>query len=528
MRKYVSFFYFIFLLFGRFDLLQAQQKQNRYIGKLYGGIDVNTAFYKKDKLSPELDKRGINTWLNLNYEYERFTAGVQYEIFRPPLRGYSEDLKGNKLMQYFVSYGADKFNVVAGNFYEQFGSGLIFRSYEERSLGVNTSLRGVNLKYTPWEWMNFKAFAGRPRRYLEYADAWIYGVDGDFLLSRLWSKGYDYSISVGGSWVLRHNTKTFDISPESANVNLYGIRTVYNGSRMNIGIEYTAKGRSQSYSFESREYVNQSGDALLVNMDYTCDGFGVSGVFRRLEHMEFRVDNKPELLYIPLNYLPALTKQHKYALPALYPHVANAEGEIGGQLDMFGDVDFSWMGKYPLKMTLNLSWYRSLGENLNKTMPFFGDGGEDLFREASLELDKKFGKVFKAVLGCYFQESGEIGEKGKKSYIFITDLLWKPSRRISLRSEIQHMSTKMMDKAWIYGLLEVGFAPFLMVYVSDMHNYGADDSEHFYNVGAALTYKSLRTSVAYGKNREGYQCTGGICRFVPGYTGLSLSLAYVF
>ena len=107
-------------------------------------------------------------------------------------------------------------------------------------------------------------------------------------------------------------------------------------------------------------------------------------------------------------------------------------------------------------------------------------------------------------------------------------MLWKLNRKLSLRGELQHMNTQMDDKAWIYGMLEVGVAPHWMIYVGGMRNYGAENPEHFYNIGASFAHKSLRVSAGYAKNRAGYQCAGGICRSVPGYTGAIASVSYVF
>lgn len=517
---------FLFIFAGAISL-QAQEKKT-YWGKLHGGVDANAAFYKKDKERPDLDSMGINTYVNLNYEYKKFNVGLQYELYEPPMRGYPRELKGHKLMQYFASYATNNLNITLGSFYDQFGSGLIFRSYEERALGVNTSLRGIHIKYSPLEWMTLKALAGQPRRYLEYADAITYGTDAAFIISRLWNKEYTYNVSLGGSWIMRQNQKTPEMSVEPSSVNLFGVRTGFNNNHVNVGVEYTSKGLSQSFIPVTGEFANQRGDALLINMDYTRPGLGISGVFRRVEHMDFRVDNKPEQIYIPLNYIPALTKQHKYTLPALYPHVANAEGEIGGQMDIFWDVDPEWMGKYPMKFSLNASWYRTLGDNWMKTMPFWGQEGINLFREASLELGKRFNRNVKANIGFYFQEKYESGEGNNKSFIEVADVLWRINRKMSLRTELQHMNTEMKDKAWIFGLIEWGIAPHWMIYVSDMHNYGADEKEHFFNIGASYAYNSLRVSAAYGKNREGLQCVGGVCRFVPGYTGATFTLSYVF
>ena len=45
-------------------------------------------------------------------------------------------------MEYLTvaTYTIDGLEITAGNFYEQFGSGLIFRSYEEKGLGIDNAM----------------------------------------------------------------------------------------------------------------------------------------------------------------------------------------------------------------------------------------------------------------------------------------------------------------------------------------------------------------------------------------------------
>ena len=72
-----------------------------------------------------------------------------------------------------------------GDFYEQFGSGLIFRAYEERSLGLNTSLEGVKLIYSYRDKVSVRGIYGRPRKYMEHASSWARGFDCSVNLGRL-------------------------------------------------------------------------------------------------------------------------------------------------------------------------------------------------------------------------------------------------------------------------------------------------------------------------------------------------------
>ncbi len=518
--------------------LWAQQPDNDkpYLGKVKGAVESNMGFYHAEEGQPDLSRFGTNTFLNVGYEYKSLSAGLQYEIFEPPMRGFDADLKGNALTQYFVQYSGKKLQVRLGSFYEQYGSGLAFRAYEERTLGVNNSLRGINVKYTPTEWLSLKAMAGQPRRYITYADALMWGGDASLSLLKLINKESQSDLSLGASWVSRYNTKEvteangFPIPLEEQDprlVNLYSLRSDFTSGDFGIGLEYTKKGASQSYFPGTGGYLIQDGDALLLTVDYTPGDFGISGQFRRVERMDFREDNKRKESYVVMNYIPALTKQHKYALPALYPHATNIGGEIGGEIDLYYNWHADWLGRYPLKATLNLAHYSSLGLNAIDKAPFLGNGGAPLYTEGSLELSKKFSRKVEATVGAYYQIDAHTGT-AMKSFSQVADVLWRISRKVSLRGELQHMTTEQADKKWIYGLFELGFAPYLSVYGSDMYSYGADTPENYYTIGTAFSYHGLRLSANYGRSRAGIQCVGGICRFVPEYQGFTTTLTYAF
>ncbi len=66
--------------------------------------------------------------------------------------------------------------MTGGTFYDQFGSGLLFRSYEERMLGFNNALLGARATYSYKGMVNVKALWGTPRFGMTYdtgyAGAW--------------------------------------------------------------------------------------------------------------------------------------------------------------------------------------------------------------------------------------------------------------------------------------------------------------------------------------------------------------------
>ena len=136
-------------------------------GYLTGSFESTSNYYHEDAKTnatvPD-GKFGSNNYVKLDYYNNRFSAGVQMEAYAPVLVGYSHELKGINLTNYYVSWRDDSFSVTAGTFYEQFGSGLLFRSWEAEltisALPSATSIRVHLLRqpdfagvtpYTRWE-----------------------------------------------------------------------------------------------------------------------------------------------------------------------------------------------------------------------------------------------------------------------------------------------------------------------------------------------------------------------------------------
>lgn len=59
-------------------------------------------------------------------------------------------------------------------------------------------------------------------------------------------------------------------------------------------------------------------------------------------------------------------------------------------------------------------------------------------------------------------------------------------------------------------------------------NRSDDLGKHFFNVGTRLAKKSFQGRVFVGQTSGGPQCSGGICRVVPPYTGAAVEASYVF
>ena len=114
-----------------------------------------------------------------------------------------------------------------------------------------------------------------------------------------------------------------------------------------------------------------------------------------------------------------------------------------------------------------------------------------------------------------------------RSNIFIVDAKNKFNKNLTLRGEAQYLQTGEDEGDWIYGLLELSVVPHWMFTISDMYNVG-ETNLHYYQGLVTFNTGSHRLAVGYGRTRAGFNCSGGVCRYVPAQKGFTLSYNYNF
>lgn len=525
-------------------------------GKLSGSFETNTIYYKDDKkigAKAPKDNYGSNNYLKLDYTNGRFSAGIQAEWYPQVLQGYENGLEGFGLAEKYISWTGQDFSVTVGDFYEQFGSGLILRAWEDRALGFNNSIGGVRATFNVGKYAAAKVLYGYPRDYMRreafgsYTGTQVLGADLSFSLSDVIGLA-QHHISLEGSVVDRIEKRTDDFlfytSEGFAAANgcqldktafmSYSGRLAYEWNSFSLKGEYVYKGKDVFQDLTTGKYELRSGNAILAEANYSGNGLSVTGMFRRLDNMQNNIYHTigTQLTANTLNYLPALCPQHTYMLAVLNPFTPYVNGEIGGQLDIFYRVKKgTWLGgSRGLKLHGNVSLFNSLGKANMR--------GEDLFlyRDITFDVEKNWNKKLKTILFASIQEFADDEGKGGSRLttaqnVFVGDVTYKFTPKWSLRGEVQYLYSEETTKGgdWMAALLEVGYAPQWSVFISDMYNHGnKEEKVHYYSAGVSYTYGSLRAALSYGRNRAGYVCSGGVCRYQPAYTGGNLALTYVF
>lgn len=545
------------------------------IDNLSIGLESNGAWYNDDKktgsffdaVNNDGDKHiRFNNYLKIDYKFlKHFTASVQAESYEPfALLNYSPNFEGTNLGTYSLNYKNSKLDVTVGHYYAQFGSGLILRNWEDRQLGINNALFGGKIEYKPTDFISLTALYGKQRVGFNLSEGEIFGFDTEFDLSNA-LKFEKSNLSIGFNYVGRKEATDIIDAEFNELTNAFSGSIDFSRNNFYSSIEYVTKGEDAVIQTVNNNNVFpedfvKTGNAILVNAGYSKSGFGVDATLRRLENMSFYSDrNTAGNLYLEnvVNFIPALTKQHDYLLTNIFVYqpqgVVNftydAEiykvGEIGGQLDLYYKIKKGTPlgGKYGTKIAVNASYWAGLTgdissdfENPNYDMDLFGFGSK-YFSDVSLEVRKKWNPKLSSIFYYVNQYANQkemlsiFSAETIKTNILVAESTYKLGKGKSVRLEAQKLWSNSDDHNWIGGTLEYNFNSKFSIYVNDIYNSGSDkDTEKtdYYNFGGSFTKGATRLGLNYGRQRAGLVCVGGVCRFVPEATGLTMNLTMVF
>jgi hypothetical protein len=544
MKKYLTL---IALLFG--SIRSFTQNSS----KITGNLQTNGNFFIADSAigasnTPQYDyqKYGAESWMNLNYSNWGFDMGLRFDIFqnsnlKNPLGSYSEQGIG----RWFVKKQIHKLDISAGYLYDQIGTGIIFRAYEERSLFIDQALYGVRLGYKLNENWNVKAFTGRQKRQFSSYGSVLAGaaVEGfikpDSLKSLSFAPGFGVVRRTYDKATVDEILNTLSgYAPrdqEGAQYNATAL-TLYN--TLSVGnISWYAEG-----AFKTKDvlndplaqvastggfgrYRNHAGMVAYTSLSYAGKGLGITLEGKRTQDFQFRSLPNPDPLQGAINFLPVLAKQNTYRLTTRFSPATQELGEQAAQLDI----------RYALNKKLTLGTNVSNITNLD---------GMLLYREIYPEMTYKYQRKWTLNAGVQVLKYNQQIYQGKGGIVnAITpaaELLYKFTPRRSVRVEAQYLSTKQEFGSWAYLLAEVGLAPYWLIFASDMYkvphkdkaNYPADktkfDGFHYPTLGVVYTQKSNRFSLSYVKQVEGINCSGGICRYEPTFHGVKVGVNSAF
>lgn len=534
-------------------------------GEIHGNFSTDAQYYNEDSAIGAVvptQRLAANAWMNLIYTNGPFEAGGRFESYTPPLAGYPAGVpfSGSGIGYRYAKYKLSDLEVTVGNFFEQFGQGMIFRSYEERYLGVDNAMDGIRVKYKPVRGLYLKGFVGQQR--LTFANeavkgpGIVRGFDAELSFSEALDSAWTSpnNLIIGGGFVSKFQEDRDPLLELPQNVGAWAVRANYTTPKWNLYTEYAFKINDPN---NKNGFIYKEGQALLVNATYSVKGFGLSLGAHSFDNMFFQSDRSAATPFdLNINFLPPLAKQHTYNLPAtLYPYATQPNGEVSGQ----GELFYKWKkgtklgGKYGTKLALNYSVAYALDTarlgladdttaRKGYRTAFFTPGDRRYFQDLNVELRKKISANWELALtylNIWYDIDiiqGKPGAPPVHADIFILEGLYNFSDKNSVRFEIQHLSTKQDQGNWATALAEFTFSPHWFVAAMDQYNYIGDakleakgQKPLHYPIGSVGYIRGgNRFQVNYGRQRAGIFCVGGVCRQVPAANGLTLSITSTF
>lgn len=527
-------------------------------GKLSGNFQMEAQYYNPDSIigaPPVAEKVLSNSFANIIYKKGNFTAGMRYESYRNALLGYPEGFSNQSGIAYrFAQFSSDEFDVTVGNFFEQFGTGMIFRSYENRPLGFDNAMEGVRVKFRPTYGLEMTGLIGKNRLYFGLGQGIVRGFNVDANVGDIFKDllPADMVLKIGGSAVSKFE------NPSSATLNLPGNVLATSGR---VNFIYDAFSLESEFAYKVNDPTDfnnstfNSGNGAFLQASYVGEGYGFTFGAKRIDNMDMRSQRSSLLFETAMNFLPPLTKVHTRRLPTLYPYATQNNGEFGIQGDAFfvipEDAPLGLGGLNGTTVNVNYSEIHGLDTVATGDLRYEADFGVDFFqgdklyfRDFNIDIETYLSKKVKINFGYIgiTYDQGVIESPGKSmlnAHTIYGDLSYTLARNNTIRFEAQHMSVSHKDLnkvqpingSWVMGLVEYSLAPSFFLSAWNEYNYGNKDEalrQNYYGSQFIYVKESNRLTFGYSRQRAGILCVGGVCRFVPASNGFSLSVTGSF
>lgn len=502
-----------------------------------------------------------NTYLDLGIRWDHNTnnnagfRGLEFitraELTEWPMLGYDTDFGGYGISHLHVGANFDWGKITIGDVYGQFGSGMVLRLYEDRALGVDNALRGGKIEATPYKGIYFTALGGKQRRYWNCYDdgAWGWNYKQDAVLGANLELGLQEwipqlqdagaNLTIGGSYVSKYqkaDTILF-IDPSAMQAYMYNLPEWVGAGSVRAQLQMKGWNAMVEYAYKANDpsilnnYSYNHGEALLMSLSYSQKGLAVLAQVKRSENMSFRSDRQANLIAGTINHMPPFAMQHTYMLTSLYPYSTDL---IANEWAFQGEVRYTWKrgtamgGKYGTTLKLNASHIRGTSDT------WFGMSEEPYYTDVNLELNKKINKQWYIGAMAMYQTYNKriIGKSGiARSGIGVVEAKYAMNKKVQMRAELQYLYSRQYEGQWIAALYELSLWRQLVLSGQWMYNIGhAPDATngHYYTVAATYTHGAHRLMAGYTKTRAGFNCSGGVCRYVPEQQGVTLTYNFTW
>lgn len=534
-------------------------------GFFSGSFQSNTNFFIRDSAIgaanlPHYDnfKVGTDAWLNLSYNNEKYglEVGARLDFLYNTILWVPTNPQTNGgLGIVYIKKKVKDVTITGGYFYDQIASGIIYRSWEERPLGIDNALLGARVQYDFKDYLKVKAFTGvQKNRFTIYKQLLTgFNAEGNVSIKdkvRL-QPGVGFlnrSMDRESMDLLVSRIETLDSAQRFVpKFNVYAL-TFYNtltAGNFSWYIEGAFKTREAVRGYNDILY-NKPGNIIYTTLNYSQKGLGITFAFKRTEYFSMRISpndyNAQGIFQGLMNFLPPVSKQHSMRLPARYFAPSQDQQELA-----FG-ADITYSPNKKMSFNFNGSYIRDFIKGtpvveaklkdtdtmLTPVRNYFAEGFVSGIFKPMRTLEVEVGFQYVRYNRLLYLNEGNVTVD---AYSPFAEVSYRFNKKMSVRMEVQYQHVAKDFGQWIYGLLEFNVAPRWSVAVSDMWNFkpnpenpvpSARKGNHYYSAFLAFTHHAHRFSINYVKQVEGIVCTGGVCRFEPAFSGVKVAITSTF
>ncbi len=513
-------------------------------GTFSGDLMMNLNFFQRDTNirasgNPLYDNylSGNEGWLSLRYNIKGYTFFVRADAFNHSnLKNPTSANSDFGIGAWNVGKEFDDLTINMGFIYDQIGSGILFRSYEDRGLLIDNALVGIELKYKVANNILVKGFTGQQKNNngvnnLRYAPILKgFNGEGDFAVGKVHLMPgvgvFNRTLDANS-----YNTVVAKVKADTnASHHFVPVHNMYAFTAYNTLI-YKNFSWYVEGAYKTHEAIlkNNILEDVPGNVQYTSINYGMKGIAlsltgKRTENFVMRTSPNEILLNGMMNWQPIVAVLRPERLISRYTPASQDISEMAGTANLLVSPNDNTSFTFTYTNINTLS-------------------GAKLYREGFGEV------VYQGVTDWIFHVGAQYLEyntslyQGRPAPILFgitpfTEVTYKLTENKSLRCELMYMSTKQDYGSWVFALIEYNLAPKWSISASDMYNIspnkGSDNlnyknpGNHFYNIFTAYTKGPHRFTLAYVKQVDGINCTGGVCRYEPAFSGVKATISTTF
>lgn len=506
-------------------------------GRLSGNIMLNANLFQRDSSigaagNPLYDNllSGGESWASFRFTgFEGFDAFLRFDaLHNSNLKNPTQPLSGAGIGAWSLSKSIYDLEITAGYIYDQVGSGILLRAYEDRGLMIDNALVGLRLKYNINDNVYIKGFTGQQKNVFERYAPIIKGLnaEGAFAVNS------DLTL-IPGVGVLNRTLDKNSIDDILSRINSMPVEarfspkynmyafTVYNTLNYKDFSWYIegAYKTQEAINDINSELINASGSVIYTTLNYSRPGVALTLTGKRTENFAMRTSPAQVLLNGMMNWQPIIAQIRPQRLIARYSPASQDLSELGGSANLLLSPSFNY--------DFNLSY-----THINTLDQL------KLYREVWASASIRSVENWIIDLGIQYLEYNQEYYQVKpgvgilKAITPFTEIVYMIDDKKSLKFQGQYMHTRQDYGSWAFASLEYSIAPNWSFAISDMYNVqptsSSPEGRHYYNFFVAYSKNAHRFSLAYVKQVEGINCTGGVCRYEPAFSGLKFGVTSSF